>query len=83
MAHTKDMRIDSHRRTPEGNGLDDIGRLAPNAGQAQQCIHIGRHLAPMLLNEHTRKFYKMGRFGIGIGNALHILKNFVGLNLRH
>ena len=53
MADTKDVRIDSHRRLAKGYTQDDIGGFASYAWQVEQLIHVGRHLALILLNEHA------------------------------
>ena len=57
-----DMGVDSHGRLTEHHAQHDIGRFTPNAGQAEQAIHVGRYLSSELIHYHPCRRNQFLRF---------------------
>src|SRR5688572_23264172 len=47
----EDVRVDGHRRLPEGRVEHHVGRLAADAGQALEGLALGGHLAAVLAEQ--------------------------------
>ena len=83
VGHTEDMGVDGERRLAEGHALDDVGGLTAYAGQFQQLVHVGRHLATVLFHQYTSHLHQMVGLGIGIGHAADICQQVFGLCRGH
>ena len=51
VADAEHVGVDRHGRLAKCHCLDNIGRLAAHAGQTEQLVHVGGHLAAEALSE--------------------------------
>ena len=54
VGHAQDMAIDRQAGDAEGVAEDDVRRLAADAGQGRQRVHVGGHLAAVVLEQGMR-----------------------------
>ena len=76
MADTIDMGIDGHGTLTEGNGKHHVGGLPSHAWQAEQGIHVARHLATIVCGEYLRELHEVLRLGVRVGDALDVFIDF-------
>ena len=54
LGHASHVAVDGHRRHPEGRSEDDRCRLATDAVQPSEPVHVGGNLSTELLEEPSR-----------------------------
>jgi len=83
VADAEDVGVDGHGGLAEGDGLDNVGRLAAHTRETEQLVHVGGHLAVEALGECAGGLNEVARLGVGVGYAPNILVDFLRLCLCH
>lgn len=78
VADAKHVGIYRHGCFVEGDRLDDVGRLAPHAGQFQQIFHPLGHLSAEVLHQHAGHSHQVFGLVVGIRHALDVCIDYFG-----
>ncbi len=83
VGHPKHVGIDCHTVLAEGHRKHYVGRLAPHAGQRQQCVEVGRHFAAVFLHEFPCHQVEVMRFAVGVAHRADVGEYLLGRRLGH
>ena len=63
VGQTDAVRVGNNGRLAEDVAQDEVGRFAADTGEFEQILHVIRHFAVILLEQHDRTSLEVARFG--------------------
>lgn len=72
VADAEDVSVDGEGGLTEGDGLDDIGGLAPYSGDLGEFFQGGRHLTAEAFHEGLAESHEVLGFVVGVTHTLNV-----------